>query len=1012
MALRASKAEQERARLRAHAAELEQIASESQSRLLGTEEQLAKFLNSRSWRLTKPLRLFSYMGQLGLSRPSRHLRTILLALFPKNKSERIIVMQAITRRFPRVQGALEKMGLSLSRAPHVWRPRNENTEIKSLAKLPLHEAAAFNYQIWSLRFDTPSAIELKYLAESEKYTADVLIVIPFSKKNVHRIWAVFDNIKKSVGVDWVVVAINIDVDETEFQIAFAEASRGEKVFCRGGIENKIENKIIVCMEPESIPRSHAFRCFADAMLKNSNATLSYSDEDIISEDGVIHSPWMKPRFSRVLAKQGLLFGDFFATTNAVMPVAKIENMLSVEGKSLSDVALCIAEKSLDTQILHVPHVLFHSSNGKTAEAGVSRVNGAVEERPFVSILIATRDKWSLLGPCLESIKITNWPKDKLEVIVVDNGSVEVETLDNLSASEALGEIRVIRDPMKFNFSALNNLAAKSARGDILVLLNNDTEIIDPDWIWKLCRYAVLPNVGAVGAKLLYSDRTVQHGGIILGIQGVAAHAHVFLKQTDGGYRNLANTTREVAAVTGAVLAVSRSAFEAVGGLREDFAVSFNDVMLCLDLLEMGRKNIYVADCVVIHHESKSRGFDTTAEKIELARSEAIKAWITHKNYMVDDPYYSPNLSLEHPYELSFAPRRRAAWQKSPDLDIKIMVLSSTYAIGHGVAVVIDLQVRELMRRGHQIVLVGRRSENDYRYDGIEIIEMQDPRSIATLAIDSQVDIIVAHTPPYFSVSRWVGVYPPVIAYDYGEPPPRFFPDAAARREVLADKNISMRMATKVFAISQAVADESVVAPDAVIPLGNAHLGRWSSDFRVRREVIRGFHGWSSKFVVLNVCRFHAGEVLYKGVDKFSEVKAALDSFDPDFATRCVFVLCGKGDEADVDRMRALGLTVHANVSDEEMLDLYAAADIYMNFSRWEGYNLGIGQALAMGLNVIASDIPAHRAFGVDLVVDSVEASIILREKMQTEGVREARIWEWNHSINWFCNEVEALAHLN
>jgi glycosyltransferase involved in cell wall biosynthesis len=220
------------------------------------------------------------------------------------------------------------------------------------------------------------------------------------------------------------------------------------------------------------------------------------------------------------------------------------------------------------------------------------------------------------------------------------------------------------------------------------------------------------------------------------------------------------------------------------------------------------------------------------------------------------------------------------------------------------------------------------------------------------------------------------------------------------------------MATKVFAISQAVADESVVAPDAVIPLGNAHLGRWSSDFRVRREVIRGFHGWSSKFVVLNVCRFHAGEVLYKGVDKFSEVKAALDSFDPDFATRCVFVLCGKGDEADVDRMRALGLTVHANVSDEEMLDLYAAADIYMNFSRWEGYNLGIGQALAMGLNVIASDIPAHRAFGVDLVVDSVEASIILREKMQTEGVREARIWEWNHSINWFCNEVEALAHLN
>jgi len=763
------------------------------------------------------------------------------------------------------------------------------------------------------------------------------------------------------------------------------------------------------MDPGVIPRNHAFRCFADSLTMNSDAFLSYSDEDEIRQGGLIKSPWFKPKFSKILAEQGLLFGGMFALAKEVMSVAKIASMLKAGNKSLHDVALHVTAQASDTQVVHIPHVLFHCENRKILNGKIASVLSKVEKLPFVSILIATRDRLDLLKPCLESIKISKWPNENLEIIVVDNGSVEIETLNYLSSAEALGEIRIIRDPMKFNFSALNNLAAKAARGDVLILLNNDTEIIDPDWIEKLCNYALMPGAGAVGAKLLYSDRTVQHGGVILGIQGVAAHAHVYLKQKEGGYMNLSNTTREVAAVTGAVLAVSKSNFDKVGGLREDFAVSFNDVMLCLDLLALGHKNFYVADCIVIHHESKSRGFDTTTEKIALARSEAIKAWVAHKSYMIEDPYYSPNLSLEHPYELSFAPRRRKAWSRIGDRNLKIMVLSSTYSIGHGVAVVIDLQVKELISRGHQIILVGKRSANDFKYEGIEIVEMQDSRSVATYAVELGVDVIVAHTPPYFSVARWTCLYPPVIAYDYGEPPPSFFPDAVLRSEVLAEKNLSLRMAAKVFAISRAVAEMSVVSPDMVIPLGNGHLGRWSQDFQNRRDIIRALHGWSDKFVVLNVCRFHSAEILYKGVDRYSEVKTALESFDPDFAARCVFLLCGKGDDDDVDKMRALGLTVHANLSDDEMLDFYAAADIYMNFSRWEGYNLGIGQALAMGLSVIASDIPAHRAFGVNVVADSVEAAIILRDQLQVGIVREPRIWEWEESVNFFCDEIEAIA---
>jgi GT2 family glycosyltransferase/glycosyltransferase involved in cell wall biosynthesis len=633
----------------------------------------------------------------------------------------------------------------------------------------------------------------------------------------------------------------------------------------------------------------------------------------------------------------------------------------------------------------------------------------LETFPVVSIIIPTRDRWDFLGPCLASLRITDWAADRLEIIVVDNGSTDVEVLENLAAAEARNEIRVIRDNRKFNFAALNNLAAKAARGDVFVLLNNDTEIIDPAWLRKLCAYAVLPDVGAVGAKLLYSDRTVQHGGVILGIQGVVGHAHLFLDEDEGGYQQLANVTHEVAAVTGACLAVSRVAFEAVGGLKEEFAVAFNDIVFCMDLHDTGRRNIYVADCVLIHHESKTRGFDTTPKKIEIARSEALRTWRYHSALMRDDPCYSPNLSLESPYELAFAPRRRALWRPPAAAPLKIMMLSSTYARGHGVAVVIDLQIRALLDRGHEVVLAGTKSSRDFTYDGMAVIEVHDPRSAATLGADLQADVIVAHTPPFFSVGRWTGAYPPVVAYDYGEPPPEYFPDEAARREILVEKNLSLRMCAKVFTISDAIAAESLIPPDGVIPLGNSHLGTWAPAFAERREAVRRKRGWDSCFVVLNVCRFHAGERNYKGIDQYADVLSVLKSVDPELATNCIFVLCGKGDARDVAEVEAQGIKAIANVSDEELIELYAAADMYMNFSRWEGYNLGIGQALAMGLPVIASDIPAHRAFGITVKDNPVSAAFSLCDQLRNPAERIPRLWTWDEPLRFFVEMIEDLA---
>jgi glycosyltransferase involved in cell wall biosynthesis len=241
------------------------------------------------------------------------------------------------------------------------------------------------------------------------------------------------------------------------------------------------------------------------------------------------------------------------------------------------------------------------------------------------------------------------------------------------------------------------------------------------------------------------------------------------------------------------------------------------------------------------------------------------------------------------------------------------------------------------------------------------------------------------------------------------PPPDFFADAAARREILAEKNLSLRICTKVFTISEAIADESLIPPDGVIPLGNSHLGTWAPVFAEQREVVRRKRGWDSRFVILNVCRFHAGERSYKGIDQYAEVLSVLKSVDPDLAANCVFVLCGKGDKQDVAEVESEGFTAIANVSDEELIELYAAADMYMNFSRWEGYNLGIGQALAMGLPVIASDIPAHRAFGVTVKDNPVSAAFSLRDQLRNPTERIPRLWTWDEPLRLFVEMVERMA---
>ena len=228
----------------------------------------------------------------------------------------------------------------------------------------------------------------------------------------------------------------------------------------------------------------------------------------------------------------------------------------------------------------------------------------LRESPMVSIIIPTRDRWSLLQQCLRSIEERTTYK-RYEVIILDNDSTEPEAIHGLNA--VASKHRVLPFPGAFNFSALNNFGAAQARGDYLLFLNNDTQVVDPDWLGAMLEQAQRPEVGAVGARLHYPDGRIQHAGLVLGIGGVADHAFRGLSGDAFSYFGLATVVRNVSAVTAACMMVRRGAFDEVHGFDERLEVALNDVDLCLRLRQRGYLVVYTPRAHLYHHESGTRG---------------------------------------------------------------------------------------------------------------------------------------------------------------------------------------------------------------------------------------------------------------------------------------------------------------------------------------------------------------------------------------------------------------------
>lgn len=294
--------------------------------------------------------------------------------------------------------------------------------------------------------------------------------------------------------------------------------------------------------------------------------------------------------------------------------------------------------------------------------GTFHVLYPLSRTPKVSIVIPTRDQLHLLSRCIESLLAkTNYPD--FEILLVDNDSQTPEAQAYLAGLETIdpARIRVLRMPGTFNFSRMNNLAVAQARGEFVLLLNNDTAVLQADWLSHLMRHALRRDVGIVGARLLYPEGTVQHAGVIMGLRGPAEHPCLGLNADEPGYMFRAQVTQNFSAVTGACLLVSKSVYQEVGGLNEDvFAVSYNDVDFCLRVGQTGRRIVWTPLATLLHEGSASQkasvetlSIDRKAARFSREQAEMYRRW---PQIIANDPAYNPNLSLaERGYEYETNP---------------------------------------------------------------------------------------------------------------------------------------------------------------------------------------------------------------------------------------------------------------------------------------------------------------------------------------------------------------------
>ncbi|WP_276867782.1 glycosyltransferase family 2 protein [Enorma massiliensis] len=535
-------------------------------------------------------------------------------------------------------------------------------------------------------------------ASSEDYEFDGVmfsIVVPLFNTPVPFLREMIDSVYSQFYQKWELLLVNSTPENNELtkelqqirdsrvKVIALDKNYGIAGNTNRGIE-AASGDYIVFFDHDDLLDPMALFEYASVLRDDAGVDAIYCDEDFLNEEGSFVAPHFKSDFNLDLLRCHNYITHLLAVRAPFAKELRLDS--SFDGAQDYDFLLRLVERT--DKIAHVSKVLYHwrisdSSTAKSADnkgyaddagrralqahynrLGIAARAEATESscfyhtvyevlgNPKVSVIIPNKDSVAVLDRCLNSIA-DKTSYDNFEVIVVENNSESPETFDYYqSASDRFPFLRVVTWDGPFNYSAINNFGAGFATGDYYLLLNNDVEVIDPDWMRSMVSVCQRSDVGVVGAKLLYPDDTVQHAGVFMitcgsvNELGGPAHAFTHLDRSDAGYMRRASLVQDVSIVTGACLMTSRDVFEELNGLDEDFVVAFNDVDYCLRVRKSGRLVVYNPDALLYHYESFSRGSDSSGKNAERFIKEQGKLrarWSEY--YLGGDPYFGANATL-------------------------------------------------------------------------------------------------------------------------------------------------------------------------------------------------------------------------------------------------------------------------------------------------------------------------------------------------------------------------------
>ena len=583
------------------------------------------------------------------------------------------------------------------------------------------------YKNWCKQYDTITVEDvetIQLLARELSYQPLFSVIMPVFNAPIKFLQKAITSVQAQAYANWeLCIADDKSTDPNVIQLLkkFEREDSRIKVAYRSvnGHISKASNSAlelatgdyIVLLDQDDELRPHSLYMVAKALNENKELAIIYSDEDKINEQGERYDPYFKTDWN-----PDLFYGQNFINHLGVYKASLIKEINGFregfEGSQDYDLALRCIEQISPEQIHHIPHVLYHwraienstaatiANKGYAFEAGIKALNDHLdrkkykaqaveninnsyrvkwslpEKEPLVSIIIPTKDKVDILSTCITSI-INKTEYQNYEVLIIDNNSVEPATTAYYkSILSTNSKIKLYEYKKEFNFSAIVNYGVQKAAGEVVVLLNNDTEVINEDWLAEMVSQCMRKDIGAVGAKLYYPNGQIQHAGVFL-YEGQPGN-HIYLKREkeDPGYFNKLNLVQNYSAVTAACLAIRKEVYLEVNGCDEaHLKVAYNDVDLCLKVKALGYRNLWTPFVELVHYESLSRGDDFNEANYKRFKSEQtfmLKKWA---NEMAHDPYFNPNLAIDtHKTSFAFPPKKEYEWY---DLYNRVMERQNT-----------------------------------------------------------------------------------------------------------------------------------------------------------------------------------------------------------------------------------------------------------------------------------------------------------------------------------------------